>query len=508
LFKKTLPGSSSFLQLQVSAGEMRQRAASLLGKQGGGKDVRLNLIAMALKGRKVNMDKVVAMIDEMTTLLGEEQEQDDAKKAYCEKEIDTTEDTIKELELKISDLEKATEDAKSDVETLTKEVKALTEGIEELDKSVEQATEQRKEENTEYVATLAANKAAIDLLGFAKNRLNKFYNPKLYKAPPKRELSEEDSISVKLGGGTPPPTEAPGGIAGTGVTVFEQTQADPGPAPATWEGGYKKKGEESNGVIAMIDMLVADVEKEVQEMEVEEKNAQEEYEELMKDSADKRAEDTKSIKDKEGTKADLEAALLKYGEETTMTKKEALANIEVLGGLHKECDWLLQNFDARKEARAGEVESLKKAKAVLSGADYSLLQMGRSPSLVQISSHQAPEDKLAAEMTHDLEMNFNKIAPFGKEDTAKELQDHAAKTQDTLVDAVENAEVAEIKRAVFRALTRLRAATIKEFDTIARLETQAIDAYNDAHHYRAENPLAHLHEDEAPVETDKLKSFH
>jgi len=132
-------------------------------------------------------------------------------------------------------------------------------------------------------------------------------------------------------------------------------------------------------------------------------------------------------------------------------------------------------------------------------------------SFLQKSSvrrHRAPEDELAKEMTHDLEMNFNKIAPFGKEDTAKELQDHAAKTQDTLVDAVENAEVAEIKRAVFRALTRLRAATIKEFDTIARLETQAIDAYNDAHHYRAENPLSHLHEDEAPVETDKLKSFH
>jgi len=136
---------------------------------------------------------------------------------------------------------------------------------------------------------------------------------------------------------------------------------------------------------------------------------------------------------------------------------------------------------------------------------------GESIALFQIGKtqmHRAPEDQLAKEMTHDLEMNFNKIAPFGKEDTAKELQDHASKTQNTLVDAVENAEVAEIKRAVFRALTRLRAATIKEFDTIARLETQAIDAYNDAHHYRAENPLAHLHEDEAPVETDKLKSFH
>jgi len=137
-------------------------------------------------------------------------------------------------------------------------------------------------------------------------------------------------------------------------------------------------------------------------------------------------------------------------------------------------------------------------------------QPGKKSSFVQVTRHKskAPEDELAKEMTHDLEMNFNKIAPFGKEDTAKELQDHAAKTQDTLVDAVENAEVAEIKRAVFRALTRLRAATIKEFDTIARLETQAIDAYNDAHHYRAENPLTHLHEDEAPVETDKLKSFH
>jgi len=101
-----------------------------------------------------------------------------------------------------------------------------------------------------------------------------------------------------------------------------------------------------------------------------------------------------------------------------------------------------------------------------------------------------------------------KIAPFGKEDTAAELQNHAAKTQDTLVDAVENAEVAEIKRAVFRALTRLRAASIKEFDTIARLETQAIDEYNDAHHYRAENPLSYIHNDEPQVTEDKFTSFH
>eukprot|EP00421_Protoceratium_reticulatum_P064850 CAMPEP_0168409704 /NCGR_PEP_ID=MMETSP0228-20121227/27320_1 /TAXON_ID=133427 /ORGANISM="Protoceratium reticulatum, Strain CCCM 535 (=CCMP 1889)" /LENGTH=139 /DNA_ID=CAMNT_0008423423 /DNA_START=74 /DNA_END=493 /DNA_ORIENTATION=+ len=100
------------------------------------------------------------------------------------------------------------------------------------------------------------------------------------------------------------------------------------------------------------------------------------------------------------------------------------------------------------------------------------------------------------------------IAPFGKEDTARELQSHAARTQDTLVDAVENAEVSEIKRAVFRALTRLRAAEIKEFDTIARLETQAIDEYNDNHHYRSENPLDYIHQAEPVVAADKYTSFH
>merc|ERR1719378_591247 len=60
-------------------------------------------------------------------------------------------------------------------------------------------------------------------------------------------------------------------------------------------------------------------------------------------------------------------------------------------------------------------------------------ESAKAQSFLQVTSYRAPEDELAKEMTHDLEMNFNKIAPFGKEDTAKELQDHAAKTQDTLV---------------------------------------------------------------------------
>merc|ERR1719387_3106606 len=110
------------------------------------------------------------------------------------------------------------------------------------------------------------------------------------------------------------------------------------------------------------------------EAKTEEKNAQAEYEQLMADSAEKRATDSKSIADKEQVKADTEVALENHKTAQLAAFKELQATLEYIASLHAECDWLLQFFDVRKEARAGEVESLKKAKAVLSGADYSLLQ--------------------------------------------------------------------------------------------------------------------------------------
>merc|ERR1719491_71425 len=124
----------------------------------------------------------------------------------------------------------------------------------------------------------------------------------------------------------------------------------------------------------MLDMMVADLDKEITETEVNEKEAQKEYEEFIKDSAGKRASDAKSISDKEAAKTDLSAILLKNGEEKTKTMKEAMMKHEFLAQAHSDCDWLLSNFDTRKEARSGEVDALTKAKAVLSGADYSLLQ--------------------------------------------------------------------------------------------------------------------------------------
>jgi len=379
LFKKTLPGASSFLQIQVSASAMKARALALIQEAQSSSSERrpaLDFIALSLRGKKIGFEKIIGMIDDLVAELKVEQETDDKKKEYCAEEFDKSEDKHKVLTKSIADLESAIAESEEGITTTKAEIEALSDGIKALDKSVAEATEQRKEENEEYTALMAGNGAAKELLAFAKNRLNKFYNPKLYKPPAKKELSAEDQATLAAGG-TLAPTEAPGGIAGTGVTVL--AQADPGPPPESIT-AYSKKGEESNGIIAMIDMLIKDLEKEMTQAELEEKDGQEDYEQFMKDSATKRAEDSKSMTDKEGALADLETGLGQQKSDKAQAEKDLGALNEYIHSLHLECDWLIKYFDMRKEARTNEIDALEKAKAVLSGADYSLVQTGTRKS--------------------------------------------------------------------------------------------------------------------------------
>merc|ERR1719218_157011 len=197
LFKKTLP-TPSLLQVTATGKAVKAQALEQLTKSTG--DFRLNLIALALKGKKVSFDKVLGMMDDMVALLKKEQVDDDNKKEYCEATIDQTEDKVKELELAVSDLAKAIADGKEDIATLKEEIEGLEDGIKALDKQVAEATEQRKEEHADNVETLTNNNAAKELIGVAKNRMNKFYNPKMYKPAPKRELSEEDRAALNNGG--------------------------------------------------------------------------------------------------------------------------------------------------------------------------------------------------------------------------------------------------------------------------------------------------------------------
>jgi prefoldin subunit 5 len=376
LFKKTLP-SPSLLQIRAGIDKVQTRALQYvksIKQQHHSYRPDLDLIALALTGKKVDFSKVIKMIDDMVVLLGKEQADDDHKKEYCAGQLDFTDDKMKELGHTISDLDTQIADTQEMLKTLEEELKALADGIVALDKSVQEATIQRKKENEEYTELMASNTAAKQLIEFAKNRMNKFYNPKLYKPPPKRELTEEERISLNMGG-TMAPTAAPGGIAGTGVTVLTQSkhQDAPPPPPETF-GEYSKKSEESNGVIGMMDLLIRDLDKEMTEAETEEKNSQEEYEEMMDDSAAKRADDSKAITEKESAKAEAEEDLTTAKGAKATAAEELGATKEYDHQLHAECDWLLENFEVRKTARAEEVSALKNAKAVLAGADFSFAQ--------------------------------------------------------------------------------------------------------------------------------------
>ncbi|CAK0880761.1 unnamed protein product, partial [Prorocentrum cordatum] len=356
---------ANLMQVLVTSKEVQRSALHALGSAKA-KDSRVALIAMTLRGGAKSFDKVLKMIDSMVALLGEEQASDDAKKAYCEKELDTAEDEKKALDIKLSDLEKAIDDTEESIATLAEEIKALLKGISDLDAQVKEATTAREDENALYKKTMQEDGAAKDILKMAKNRLAKFYAPKMYQPPAQEERSSMGRISEEMS--------------------LQQQEASPGPPPETWS-AYAKKNEEHGGVIAMMDLLIADLDKEMTMMTTEEKDAQKEYEEFIADAGEKRAADSKSAEQKSGEKAELEAALIKLQQDAKDTTKEAYLKEVEIKDLHMECDWLISTFEVRKEARAGEVDSLKKAKAVLSGADYSLVQTSVRHSDTVVSGH-------------------------------------------------------------------------------------------------------------------------
>merc|ERR1719379_997902 len=300
-------------------------------------------------------DEVMKMIDEMVTLLGKQQKEDEKQKTYCEDELEKAADEEAATKTKMTQVDAAISEQQDTISTLMEEINALTAGIAELDKAVADATEQRKEEHADYVEMMQMSEAAMGLVEKAKNRMQKFYNPTLYKAPPKKEMSMEEKIMQ----------------AGSFVQIRRSDVAPP-PPPETFEGGYQKKGEKSAGVIGLMDMIIKDLGNDMKDAEYEEKTAQKDYAELMADSQASRAGDTKSLTGKQSSKAEIEAKLMTSKETRAATAQDLKLVGTTIQDLHASCDFILENYDLRKEARGNEVESLKNAKAVLAGASFSL----------------------------------------------------------------------------------------------------------------------------------------
>jgi predicted nucleic acid-binding Zn-ribbon protein len=374
IFKKTLPspGQPSFLQKGSNARESRRvkalgmiQAARVVADR---RAPQLGLIAYMLRVSKVDFTKVLKMIDDMVKHLDQEQKDDDTQLNWCNAEIDANNDKEKALKGNIADLSAELDELAERIKQAEADIAQLKSNIEATEKASADATEQRKKENAAYVQSTTELTAALQLINKAKNRLQKYYNPALYKPPPQRELTEEERIAQNMGEVLP--TEAPKMIAGTNIAV-NLIAKKPAAAPGTWEGDRKNKGAQSGGVVALMDMLTRDLEMQMQDVEADEKVAQRDYEKLIADGKESVAKDSATLTGEEGAKADAETRANDAKNERRLKHEELMAVQKYIGELHGNCDFLIQNYDFRKTARSQERDSLMNAKAVLSGANFS-----------------------------------------------------------------------------------------------------------------------------------------
>merc|ERR1719160_1499538 len=295
------------------------------------------------------------MIDGMVTLLGKENGEDAKQKAWCESEFEKSADEDAAAKSKMSAISAEIGEISDEITELSEAISTLTSEVAELDKAVADATASRKDDHAAYVESQQLSEVAIGLIYKASQRMQKFYNPTLYKAPPKTEMTMEEKIIT----------------AGTFVQIHAHAHAHLAlpPAPETF-GAYVQKSEKSSGVLALMDSISKDLKTDMKDAEFAEKTAQTEYSDLMETSQTTRAADTKSIVDKEAAKATMEGKLMTAKKAYSVTKEEIALIDSYVGDLHVSCDFIMQNFDLRLEARTAEIESLKNAKAVLAGASF------------------------------------------------------------------------------------------------------------------------------------------
>merc|ERR1719428_2036649 len=126
-------------------------------------------------------DEVVKMVDDMVVLLGKQQAEDEKQKAWCEDEFEKAADEEAASKTKLAQTSATIAELTDKISELMEKISTLTAEIAALDKSVADATEMRKEQHAAYVEMMQMNEAAAGLVAKAKNRMQKFYNPTLYK---------------------------------------------------------------------------------------------------------------------------------------------------------------------------------------------------------------------------------------------------------------------------------------------------------------------------------------
>jgi len=330
-FDKTV--SSAFVQVAASSTRSRQqRAAEALRKA--------NLPELSLLANAVALDpfvKAKAAIDKMVAELAKQQDEEVKHRDWCKEELqDNDQETAAKNDKKAS-LEAKISDLKKTIETLTASIKANEKSIDEMQAEMKKASEIREGENADFQQTMVDQRITQAILQKAIDRMSEVF-------------SDYTSLAQQPGA---PHIQTSG------------THTDPGNGPAKFSEYEQHTGGKK--VIVMLETVMKDSKKMENEAYAAEMDAQGAYESFMKDS-------NRSIKQMLRSNTNMSEDKAKSEEALVMAEKDFTETFKTLESLHEElmdlknsCDFVMQNFDARQEARAMEMDALKEAKAILSG---------------------------------------------------------------------------------------------------------------------------------------------
>jgi len=328
LLSKTM--NPSFLQVAEASKDesARRTGAAAVLSQAGKTDARLATLAMETK--LDGFTRVKEKIDLMIKALKKEQDDEVAKKDYCTEELHSNRMSTEKKTRKEENLAAKMEELKMKLGDAVDDIKQLTSDIEELKKQQKLAAQNREKENTEFQRVVQEQRQTQELLKKALTVLGGFYNKEHPALLQKPEMNPKEPESF----------------------------------------GDYKKSKGSNGVMLMLQQLIADAKEMETESTYAERESQEDYEAFGKDTTADLTTKSKAMADKEDQKAQAEKNLIQTKETKEGVEAELQGLSETALDLHETCDWTLQNFDARQKARSDEMDALKQAIAYLSGAKF------------------------------------------------------------------------------------------------------------------------------------------
>merc|ERR1712139_505513 len=330
LFTKTF--NPSFVQKESSSNSQRRVQASKLLQKVAQKLQNPRLATLAVRVRLDAFTRVKKAIDDMVAQLLKEKEDEIKHKDFCVEEFNSNELQTEKKEREKEDLIAKIGDLEQTIKQLTEAIDQLKAEIAEMQVQLKRAGEDREKENKEFQMTVADQRATQKLLTAALNILKGFYEKKAKAA-------------------------------------LIQTQEPAGPPPPPGFEAYKKNAA-AGCVMGMIQQIINDAKAMEAEVIRSEEDAQKAYEDFVKDTNGSIEAKNKVIVNKSENKAKAESDLVeaKKNKEAVMLELEQLANYKA--ELHSSCDFVMKNFEIRQTARDEEIEALKQAKAILSGAKF------------------------------------------------------------------------------------------------------------------------------------------